>query len=60
MKGKSFDKAYSELKKIVDDLQSDEVSIDKLSAQLKKAAELAQFCKEKLREVEEDIERIEN
>ena len=58
MKAKSFDKAFEELQKIVSQLQSDEMGIDNLSTQLKKATELVGFCKEKLRSVEEDIKKI--
>ena len=56
MKNKSFDKAYAELQKIVSQLQGDDTSIDKLSTQLKKATELVQFCKSKLRNIENELE----
>jgi len=55
MKGKSFDKAYSELESIVEKLQSEDTSIDKLSVQIKKANELVKFCKTKLRSIDEEI-----
>jgi len=55
MKGKSFDKAYAELQKIVAQLQNEDTGIDKLSAQIKKATELVRFCKTRLREIDEDI-----
>ena len=58
MKAKSLDKAFEELQNIVSQLQSDEMGIDNLSNQLKKASELVTFCKEKLRSVEEDIQKI--
>lgn len=58
MKNKSFDKAYEELRQIVSELQNSEMGIDNLSKQLKKATELVNFCKEKLRNVEQDIEKI--
>jgi len=58
MKNKSFDKAYAELRNIVDELQDEEISIDKLSLQLKKATELVQLCKSRLREVEDEIKNI--
>lgn len=51
----SYDKAFSDLEKILEELQSDEVSIDKLAVKLKKAKELIQVCKEKLRNVEEEL-----
>ena len=58
MKAKSFDKAYEELQKIVSQLQNEEMGIDNLSTQLKKATELVAYCQEKLRSIEQDIEKI--
>ena len=54
-----FDKAFKELQDIVNSLQDEDTSIDKLSVKLKKAKELVGFCKSKLREVEDDISAIE-
>ena len=53
-----FDKAFKELQDIVNSLQDEDTSIDKLSVKLKKAKELVGFCKSKLREVEDDISAI--
>lgn len=50
-----YDKAYQELTKIIQDLQGDDVGLDELSKKIKKAGELIQFCKEKLRDVEKEI-----
>jgi len=58
MKAKTFDAAYKELQKIVDQLQSEDVSIDKLTTQIKKATELVKFCKSKLRVVEDEIASV--
>lgn len=58
-KKKGFDQAYEELQKIVASLQDDETGIDSLSSKMKRAKELVEFCRDKLREVEEDIEAIE-
>ena len=60
MASKSFDKAFEQLQNIVDKLQGEDISIDKLSTELKKANELVKFCKERLREVENDIDEIAN
>lgn len=57
-KPKSFDKAYEELKGIVSDLESDQLSIDKLGDKMKRAKELLKFAKEKLRDVEHNIESM--
>ena len=58
-KKKGFDQAYEELQEIVASLQDDETGIDSLSSKMKRAKELVEFCRDKLREVEEDIESIE-
>ena len=58
MKAKTFDAAYKELQKIVDQLQSEDVSIDKLTTQIKKATELVKFCKSKLRVVQDEIASV--
>jgi len=59
MKGKSFDKAYIELQNIVEQLQGEDTSIDKLSVQIKKANELVKFCKTKLRAIDDEIKDAE-
>jgi exodeoxyribonuclease VII small subunit len=54
----TFDTAYAELNSILVSLQSDETGLDDLSEKLKRAAELSEFCKTKLRSIETDIEKI--
>jgi exodeoxyribonuclease VII small subunit len=58
MKAKTFDAAYKELQKIIEQLHSEDVSIDKLSTQIKKATDLVKFCKSKLRNVEDEIASV--
>lgn len=52
----TYDKAYQELQTIVDRLQSEEIGLDTLSKEVKRAAELVAFCKEKLRSIETEID----
>lgn len=52
----NYDTAYQELHDIVDKLQSEEIGLDTLSKQVKRAAELVNFCKDKLRTVESEID----
>ena len=54
----TYDAAYSELSEILAYLQMDEVSLDDLSEKLKRASELSEFCKLKLRTIEKEIEKI--
>jgi exodeoxyribonuclease VII small subunit len=50
--------AMRELSEIVAALQANEVPISELSARVARAAELIQFCKQQLRNTEEDIEKL--
>lgn len=45
----------NELQEIVLKLESDAVEVDELSSLVKKATELVNFCKEKLRKTEEEL-----
>jgi exodeoxyribonuclease VII small subunit len=54
----TYDTAFAELNKILVALQSDETGLDDLSEKLKRAAELSEFCKTKLRSIEDDLEKI--
>lgn len=58
MAKKSYDKAFAELQQILEELQGDEVSIDKLSVKIKKATALLATCKGRLREVESELASI--
>lgn len=50
--------ALEELESIIQEIESEEISIDDLSLKVKRAATLLKFCKEKLRETEGDIQAI--
>ena len=54
----SYEKAMQELQEIVDQLQEETIGIDDLSEKVKRASELIQFCKEKLRSTDSDIKNI--
>lgn len=54
----SYENAMQELQEIVDQLQEETIGIDELSAKVKRAAELIQFCKQKLRATESDVNDI--
>lgn len=51
----SYEAAMTELKEIVAQFQEEAVSIDELSEQVKRAAALIQYCREKLRATEEEV-----
>lgn len=58
MKDMSYEAAMRELQSIVDALQENTLGIDDLSAQLKRAAALIAFCREKLRTTDEEIKGL--
>ena len=57
-KKQTYESAYEELQNILEAIQSENVSLDALATQLKRAKELIQFCKEKLRAVELELEDV--
>lgn len=50
--------AFDELQRIVTEIEQGEISVDELSAKVKRAAELIQVCKTKLTTTEEDVNKI--
>ena len=53
-----YEEAISELEHIVRQMENNELDIDSLSEQLKKAQELIAFCKNKLTKTSEEIQGI--
>jgi exodeoxyribonuclease VII small subunit len=51
----TYEEAIQELQETVAQLQEDEVNMDELSAKVKRAAELINYCREKLRATEAEI-----
>lgn len=54
----TYEAAYSELKKIADEIASESVSVDVLAAKVKRASELITFCQTKLRATEQEVNKI--
>ena len=54
----NYTEAYSELQRIVSEIEQGEISIDELSEKVKKAAFLINLCKTKLATTEEDVNKI--
>ena len=53
-----YEEAMRQLEEIVAKIESNELDIDQLTTQLKKAKELITFCKEKLVKTDEELKRI--
>ncbi|MCF6242258.1 MAG: exodeoxyribonuclease VII small subunit [Bacteroidales bacterium] len=54
----SYKEAVEEIEKIMSKLENEEIDIDELSKNVKRAGELITFCKQQLRTTEEEIEHI--
>ena len=53
-----YEEAMRQLEEIVAKIEKNELDIDQLTTQLKKAKELISFCKEKLVKTDEEIKQI--
>jgi exodeoxyribonuclease VII small subunit len=56
----SYKEAMREIEEIVAKLENNQLDIDELSENVKKVSELIAFCKSKLHETEEEVEKILN
>lgn len=54
----SYDKAFEELRQIISEMESGDISVDLLSEKVKRASELIQLCKNKLTSTENDVQQI--
>ena len=54
----SYKSALEELQTIVTQLEANAIGIDELSEKVKRAAELVQFCQEKLRATEKEMDNL--
>lgn len=53
-----YEEAFAELQSIVRKMENDELDIDTLSQQLKRAQQLIQLCRDKLTKTDEEIQKI--
>lgn len=51
----SFDTAYTNLEKIIRQIEGEAIPLDELAAKVKEAKELIRFCEEKLRGIEREL-----
>ena len=54
----NYTEAFEELQEIVLEIEQGEISVDKLSEKVKRAAILINVCKAKLTSTEEDVTKI--
>ena len=53
-----YEAEFAELQTIVRKMENDELDIDQMSEQLKRAQELIKLCKDKLTKTDEEIKKI--
>jgi exonuclease VII small subunit len=53
-----YEQALTQLEEIVEQMENDELNIDELGEQLKKAQKLVKLCKDKLTKTDEEIKKI--
>jgi len=58
MKEIKYEAAFAELQAIVHKMENDELDIDQMADQLKRAQELIKLCKDKLTKTDEEIKKI--
>lgn len=54
----NYTEAFNELQEIVAEIEEGEISVDELSAKVKRAAQLIKICRKKLTSTEEDVNKI--
>ena len=53
-----YEMAISHLEEIVERLENNQLGIDEMTAQLKKAQQLIKLCKDRLTKTDEEIQKI--
>lgn len=51
----TYEKAYAELERIMQDLQEDKIGVDALTSKVKRAVVLITFCNDMLRSTEAEV-----
>jgi exodeoxyribonuclease VII small subunit len=54
----SFNQAVNDIEKILEEIESGEMDVDRLSVEVKRASELIRLCQKKLKSTEEEINSI--
>ncbi len=57
-KSETYQQAIEELESIVNEIESEEISVDDLSEKVKRASQLIRLCKTKLTKTEEEVSKV--
>jgi exodeoxyribonuclease VII small subunit len=52
----TYNEAYNELSKLVDQIEDDTIQLDTLAEKVKQAKELIDYCETRLRTIEKNVE----
>lgn len=52
----TYNEAFAQLEKLVHEVEDKDIQLDALAGKIKRANELIQFCEQKLRKIEADID----
>ena len=55
-----YTEAMAEIEKIMSKLRSESIDVDTLTAEVKRASELIEMCKKRLRTTEEEVRKLFN
>jgi exodeoxyribonuclease VII small subunit len=54
----TYSQALTELEKIISEIESEEINVDVLAEKVKRATYLIKFCKDRLRNTEEEVKKV--
>jgi len=54
----NYQQSIEELRQIIEDIESEEISVDELDKKVKRGAKLIQQCKEKLKSTENSVNQV--
>jgi exodeoxyribonuclease VII small subunit len=54
----TYNKAYSDLSKLVEQIEDDKIQLDTLAEKVNQAKQLIDFCETKLRSIDKDVKTV--
>lgn len=54
----TYNQAISEIEEILAKMENEELDVDELSDKVKRVSELVRFCRSKLKNTEEEVEKV--
>lgn len=57
-KKQTYNQAISEIEEILAKMENEELDVDELSDKVKRVSELVRFCRSKLKNTEEEVEKV--